>query len=77
MIKIKLPDESVKEYEEGVLVSDVTKDISMGLYRAAVGAVVNGKIMGYAEPINEDSDFKVVKFEDEEGKQILFLAKAL
>ena len=72
MIKIKLPDESVKEYEEGVLVSDVTKDISMGLYRAAVGAVVNGKIMGYAEPINEDSDFRVVKFDDEEGKQIFW-----
>ena len=72
MIKIKLPDESVKEYEKGVLVGDVTKDISMGLYRAAVGAVVNGKVMGYAEPIEEDADFRVVKFEDEEGKEIFW-----
>lgn len=31
MINIKLPDGSNKEYESGVLVGDVTKDISMGL----------------------------------------------
>ena len=72
MIKIKLPDGSVKEYKSGVLVGDVTKDISEGLYRAAVGAVVNGKVMGYKEPINEDSDFRVVKFEDAEGKEIFW-----
>lgn len=72
MIKIKLPDESVKEYGEGVLVGDVTKDISMGLYRAAVGAVVNGEVKGFQEPIKEDSDFRVVKFEDEEGKEIFW-----
>ena len=72
MIKIKLPDGLIKEYESGVLVGDVTKDISEGLYRAAVGAVVNGKVMGYEEPINEDSDFRVVKFEDSEGKEIFW-----
>ena len=72
MIKIKLPDGSVKEYESGVLVGDVTKDISMGLFRAAVGAVVNGEIKGFAEPIEEDSDFRVVKFEDKEGKEIFW-----
>ena len=72
MIKIKLPDGSIKEYESGVLVGDVTKDISEGLYRAAVGAVVNGKVMGYEEPIGEDSDFRVVKFEDAEGKEIFW-----
>lgn len=72
MIKIKLPDGSVKEYESGVLVGDVTKDISMGLFRAAVGAVVNGEIKGSAEPIEEDSDFRVVKFEDKEGKEIFW-----
>ena len=72
MIKIKLPDESVKDYEKGVLAGDVTKDISMGLYRAAVGAVVNGRTTGFAEPIEEDAEFKVVKFEDPEGKEIFW-----
>lgn len=72
MIKVSLPDKSVKEYEQGVSVLDVTKDISEGLARAAVGAVVNGEVMGYAEPLNEDCDFRVVKFEDKEGKEIFW-----
>ena len=72
MIKVTLPDNSVKEYIEGILVRDVTKDISNGLYRQAVGAVVNGEVMGYVEPLTEDCDFKVVKFDDPEGKEIFW-----
>lgn len=72
MIKITLPDNSVKEYEAGVSVGQVTKDISEGLYRQALGAVVNGVTRGYMEPINEDSDFRVVKFDDPEGKEIFW-----
>lgn len=72
MIKITLPDNSVKEYEPGVSVGQVTKDISEGLYRQALGAVVNGVTRGYMEPINEDSDFRVVKFDDPEGKEIFW-----
>lgn len=69
---IRLPDGSEKEYEKGVKVSKVTSDISMGLLRASVGAVVNGEILGNEDTINEDSDFKVVKFEDKEGKKIFW-----
>lgn len=72
MIKITLPDNSVKEYEAGVSVGQVTKDISEGLYRQALGAVVNGVTRGYMEPINEDSNFRVVKFDDPEGKEIFW-----
>ena len=72
MIKITLPDNSVKEYEAGISVGQVTKDISEGLYRQALGAVVNGVTRGYMEPINEDSDFRVVKFDDPEGKEIFW-----
>ena len=72
MIKITLPDNSVREYETGVSVGQVTKDISEGLHRQALGAVVNGVTRGYMEPINEDSDFRVVKFDDPEGKEIFW-----
>ena len=40
-IKITLPDKSVKEYPKGVTVLKVAKDISEGLARVALGAVVN------------------------------------
>ncbi len=76
MIKITLPDNSVKEYPKGIKVYDVTKDISEGLARAALGAVVNGVTKGMQEEINEDSTFKVVKFEDKEGKEIFWHTSA-
>ncbi|WP_422486991.1 threonine--tRNA ligase [Gudongella sp. DL1XJH-153] len=76
MIKITLPDGSVREYEKGVKAYDITADISEGLARVAMGAVVNGKTMGMQESINEDADFRVVKFEDLEGKKIFWHTSA-
>lgn len=69
---IKYPDGSQKEYESGVKVSQITGDISEGLLRQSLGAVVNGEILGLDDKVYEDSDFKVVKFEDKEGKQIFW-----
>ena len=69
---IKYPDGSQKEYESGVKVSKITGDISQGLLRDSLGAVVNGVILGLDDEVYEDSDFKVVKFEDIEGKKILW-----
>ena len=69
---IKYPDGSQKEYESGVKVSQITGDISQGLLRQSLGAVVNGEILGLDDKVYEDSDFKVVKFEDKEGKQIFW-----
>lgn len=76
MIKITLPDNSVKEYEKGTKVLNITKDISEGLARVALGAVVNEKIMGMQEEVIEDSTFRVVKFEDKEGKKIFWHTSA-
>lgn len=69
---IKYPDGSQKEYESGVKVSQITGDISEGLLRQSLGAVVNGEILGLDDKVYEDADFKVVKFEDKEGKQIFW-----
>lgn len=76
MIKITLPDGSVREYEKGVKVYDVTADISEGLARVAMGAVVNGQIKGMQEKIEEDAELRVVKFEDPEGKKIFWHTSA-
>ncbi|NMA48188.1 MAG: TGS domain-containing protein, partial [Tissierellia bacterium] len=75
-MKITLPDGSQKEYGKGVKVYDVATDISQGLARASMGAVVNSKILGMQESINEDADFRVVKFEDPEGKKIFWHTSA-
>lgn len=75
-VKITLPDGSVREYDKGITVYDVTKDISEGLARVAVGAVVNEETFGMQQPIVEDSSFRVVKFEDKEGKAIFWHTSA-
>lgn len=71
-IKLTLPDGSIKEHDKGITVYEATADISKGLAREAMGAVVNGETMGMAETIEEDSNFNVVKFEDKEGKEIFW-----
>ncbi|MDO5715826.1 MAG: threonine--tRNA ligase [Tissierellia bacterium] len=73
---ITLPDGSKKEYEIGTTVGQITGDISQGLLRQAVGAVVNGETLGLNDEIKEDGDFRVVKFDDEEGKKIFWHTSA-
>ncbi len=69
---IKLPDGSTREYETEKTIYELASDISEGLARASLGGVFNGRIMGMKEVVNEDGDFKVVKFEDLEGKEIFW-----
>ena len=75
-INIRFPDGLVREYDRGIKVHDVAKDISEGLARVALGAVVNGDIKGLQETIDEDADVRFVKFEDEEGKKIFWHTSA-
>ncbi|HSH35275.1 threonine--tRNA ligase [Schnuerera sp.] len=75
-IKITLPDNSIREYNKGVSVLEIAKDISEGLARVPVGAVVNGKTKGMQEAIKEDANIKIVKFEDKEGKEIFWHTSA-
>ena len=76
MFKLSLPDGSVKEYEVKKSVKESIADISEGLERASVGAVFNGEIVDKHYVIDEDGTFKVVKFEDPEGKQIFWHSTA-
>ena len=69
-INITLPDGSVRQYESGVKVIDIAKNISEGLARVVLGAEVNGNLLGLNDEITEDSSIKLLKFEDEGGREI-------
>lgn len=69
-IIITLPDGSEKKYNDSVKVLDVAKDISQGLARAVVGAEVNGKLVGLDYEIKENSNLKLLKFENEGGQEV-------
>ena len=75
-ITVTLPDGSSREYEKGVKLYDVCKDISEVLLRDVLGAVVNSTTMGLQETLEEDSKVKFVKFEDKEGKAIFWHTSA-
>lgn len=70
MIKITLPDGSVREYESGIKVIDVANDISTGLARVILGAKANGKAVGLDEVLTEDTSLELLKFDSEEARDI-------
>ncbi|WP_352420816.1 threonine--tRNA ligase [Proteiniborus sp.] len=69
-INITLPDGSVRQYDSGVKVIDIAKDISEGLSRVVLGANVNGELLGLNDEINEDAKIQLLKFEDEGGREV-------
>ncbi|MBL7776786.1 MAG: threonine--tRNA ligase [Chitinophagales bacterium] len=76
MIKITLPDGSVREYEAGVTAHQVAASISSGLAKAVVSAEVNGEVWDLMRPIQNDSSIKLLKFDDEGGKSTFWHSSA-
>ena len=66
---IKLKDGSVKEYSAPATAAEITKDISMGLYRNACCVSINGKIADLRTVVDGNCDFEVLTFDDEDGKK--------
>ncbi len=69
MVKITLKDGSVKEYDASVSAADVTKEISMGLYRNACSCKINGEVKDLRTVIDSDCTFEVLTFDDEDGRK--------
>jgi threonyl-tRNA synthetase len=70
MIKIKFPNNDIKEFKEGIKAIEIAKSISEGLAREAVGAIINNVKRDMSFSINEDSEIKFLKFADKEGLEI-------
>jgi threonyl-tRNA synthetase len=76
MIKITLPDGSVREYESGVTGMAIAKSISEGLARVVLAADVNGETWDLNRTIEKDSSFKLYKWDDKEGKNTFWHSSA-
>lgn len=66
---IKFKDGSIKEYDSPTTAAEITKDISMGLYRNACCVLVDGKVKDLRTVIDSDCSFEVLTFDDEDGKK--------
>ncbi len=76
MIKITLPDNSVREFEGEVTPLDVAKSISEGLARNTISAVVNGKQVETTTPITTDSTVQLLTWNDDLGKKAFWHSSA-
>ncbi|MDY4080845.1 MAG: threonine--tRNA ligase [Candidatus Metalachnospira sp.] len=68
-MKISLKDGVVKEYNAGITVMEIAKDISEGLARNACCGLVNGEVEDLRFPVNEDSTVEICTFDTPEGKR--------
>ncbi len=76
MIKITLPDGSVREFESGASPMDVALSISEGLARNVLAAKVNGTVVDASTPMTEDSELQLLTWRDTEGKSTMWHSSA-
>ncbi|NLR90663.1 threonine--tRNA ligase [Flammeovirga agarivorans] len=76
MIKITLPDNSVREFESGASSLDVAKSISEGLARNVLAAEVNGEVWDATRPLTADSNVKLLTWNDTDGKSTFWHSSA-
>jgi threonyl-tRNA synthetase len=76
MIKIALPDGSIREMQSGISSMDVATSISEGLARNVLAAEVNGEIIDLTRPITTDSTVKLLTWNDKGGKSTLWHSSA-
>ncbi len=76
MIKITLPDGSVREYEAGVTGLEIAQSISEGLARNVLAAKVNGEVWDATRPIHSDADLVLLTWNDTDGKSTFWHSSA-
>lgn len=76
MIKITLPDGSVREYAKGTTALEIAKSISEGLARNVLAAKVNGEVRDASRPIDEDATVQLLTWNDAEGKSTMWHSSA-
>ncbi len=76
MIKITLPDGSVREYESGTTALDVAKSISEGLARKVIAANCNGQVKDLNQPVLEDTSLQLLTWDDAEAKSTFWHSSA-
>ena len=69
MIKISLPDGTIKEFESGATPMDVAKSISEGFARNVISAKFDTTIVETTTPLTTDGSLTLYTWNDKEGKK--------
>ncbi|MGB5461906.1 MAG: threonine--tRNA ligase [Aureibaculum sp.] len=76
MIKITLPDGSIKEYAQKSTPLDVAKSISEGLARNIISAKFNENTVETTTPLTHDGSLVLFTWNDDEGKKAFWHSSA-
>ncbi len=76
MIKITLPDGSVKEFKKNTTPTEVAKSISEGFARNVISASFNGNTVETTTPLTEDGSLILYTFKNDEGKKAFWHSSA-
>ncbi|TXK73124.1 threonine--tRNA ligase [Mesonia sp. K4-1] len=76
MIKITLPDGSIKEFEKGTTVLEVAKSISEGLARNVISASFNGTTVETKTTLTQDGSLVLYTWKDDQGKKAFWHSSA-
>ncbi len=76
MIRITLPDNSVREYPEGVTGLDIAKSLSNSLAKEVLSVTVNGEVYDLTRSINEDAEIILNKWDSEDGMHAFWHSSA-
>ena len=76
MVKITLPDNSVKEYPSPVTGMEIAKSISPRLAKEVLSVSVNGEIWDLSRKIAENAKVKLHTWDDREGKEAFWHSSA-
>ncbi|NAW51727.1 threonine--tRNA ligase [Elizabethkingia argentiflava] len=76
MIKITLPDGSIKEFEAPITPLQVAQSISDGLARNTISALVNGKQVEVSTAITKDAKVQLLTWNDDMGKKAFWHSSA-
>jgi threonyl-tRNA synthetase len=71
MPNVKLPDGSVRQFDQPVSVADVAAAIGPGLAKAALGGKVNGALVDTSYVIDRDSELAIVTDKNPEGLDLI------
>jgi len=75
-IKITFPDGSEAAFPKGTTGRQIAESIGPGLAKAAIAVEMNGDRLDLSTPIEKSGDFRVLTFNDDEGKHIFWHSTA-
>ncbi|MDG0874465.1 threonine--tRNA ligase [Paenibacillus thiaminolyticus] len=71
MVKVTLPDGSVREYAQGTTLEEVAGSISSGLKKNALAGKLDGKMVDLGTPLEHDAKVAIVTADSEEGLEVM------